>query len=793
MKDYSTCLLICLLTHLFFVEIQAQIPIKPLLWVEASSGVVKNSSNQVSKWIDKNNNQLYFTQLIDSIQALFVPSSIGGQTSIRFNGSTNFMDGPSIFPTNSDYTIVVVSQAFGASANILGGTSRTLWMAGNTTPQILHNGDFNNQVKSSIDPNVEPSIIIAQYRNSSQRGIFYINSQFADSAYCPPNLDSSIYLSAYQKCCYFNGDISEILIYNRIISNQERITLENYLFNKYKISKPGVIDSTFSVIPKNYELIPRDTNNKADIKIAGTFNQINYDSIKLIVLKDNAPYSTETKLLQSKNGKISFNFSSSIDAGLHEFRLELSLIKQKKDSLIKVVDHIVCGDVFIITGQSNSIFGGTSENNNYCRTFGKNYSFNKKDTNWIIASAAGYGGGPDIGAWGMFMAKKLIETYKIPICIMNGGVGGTTIEQHQRNDINPYEPNSIYGSLNYRMLKSGLANAVKGIFWYQGESNSSNLYFENFKALYQDWILDYPNIKNVYVVQIHHGCGAGDHNKLREIQRKLPESFPIITLMSTMALPGHDGCHYLLTGYSELGNRMYSLVAKDFYKEQFTEEIYPPNIIKSFYTSKSHNEIAVLFDHCKLGLKIQSDSAIGRYNISLKDYFYLDNLSGKIEALQNHEDTLFLKLKQPYLAKTLSYLPEVNYIDTALVYEGPYLTNLKGIGALTFYNVPVEMEIISNNIDLINEFQISAFPNPIAQSKFKELHFNSSENLNNSRIEFYSLDGVLQYKGVLKSSQINTYTLSNTQELKNLAPGFIIYKIIGQKINKGGILSIAFQ
>jgi hypothetical protein len=36
---------------------------------------------------------------------------------------------------------------------------------------------------------------------------------------------------------------------------------------------------------------------------------------------------------------------------------------------------------------------------------------------------------------------------------MNGGVGGTAIEQYQEMT-SPHEPNSIYGSLNYRMLIS---------------------------------------------------------------------------------------------------------------------------------------------------------------------------------------------------------------------------------------------------------------------------------------------------------------------------------------------------
>lgn len=760
--------------------IHAQIPINPVLWLDAAVGISQNAANQVSEWKGKNNQYRAFQDIVAN-QATYIPSSIGNLPAIRFNGSNSFMEASSVFPVLKDYTVVIVSQAFGPSQNIVGGNSRTIWMAGTTTPTMLHNGDFANQVKSSIDPGIEPSIIIAQYRNQNQQGQFYVNSLFADSAYCPQNLDSSIFLSAYQKCCFFNGDISEIMIYDRIISSQERISLENYLFNKYKINKPGFVDSTFSIIPKNYELLPRDQNNQAIINIAGTIPDLLFDSVKCIVLKDKKPYNNSSHLLKFKNGIAPINFNPMIESGLHEYTLEIHLLQQKKDSLIKIVEHIVCGDVFIITGQSNSIFGGTNLSNTYCRTFGKNYSFNKADTAWRIASAVGYGGGPDIGAWGMFMANHLIDSLQIPICIMNGGVGGTAIEQHQRNDITPYEPNSIYGSLNYRMLISGLSKHVKGIFWYQGESNSSNLYFENFRAMYQDWLQDYPNIKKVYVIQIHHGCGAGDHNNVRDVQRKLPESFPLISLMSTMALPGHDGCHYNLDGYSSLGNRMYQLVARDFYDKSTQLEIDPPNIQKAFYTTKQFDEIAILFAPNTQGIKIQNDSIIGPYNISVKDYLYLDHLPKKIKSLRINKDTLFAKLTTPVIVKTISYLPEINYLDTALVYQGPYITNLNGVGALTFYNVPVDLELNTNIIGFPNNNLITTQPNPINWDQLGSLRFNSAVDLNDAQVYFYTLNGTLCYQGNIISKNPSQYGIQVSSIIHEIPNGLLIYQISNSK------------
>lgn len=37
-----------------------------------------------------------------------------------------------------------------------------------------------------------------------------------------------------------------------------------------------------------------------------------------------------------------------------------------------------------------------------------------------------------IGCWAMELARRLVEAHDLPICILNGAVGGTRIDQHQR-------------------------------------------------------------------------------------------------------------------------------------------------------------------------------------------------------------------------------------------------------------------------------------------------------------------------------------------------------------------------
>ena len=144
MKSYLVHLLV------FFVlcsnHIAAQVPSNPVLWLDAAVGITKSPSNLVSEWQSKNNKNKAFQQIVAN-QATYIPTSIGNLPAIRFNGSNSFMEASAVFPLLKDYTVVIVSQAFGPSQNIVGGNSRTIWMAGTTTPTMLHNGDFANQVK----------------------------------------------------------------------------------------------------------------------------------------------------------------------------------------------------------------------------------------------------------------------------------------------------------------------------------------------------------------------------------------------------------------------------------------------------------------------------------------------------------------------------------------------------------------------------------------------------------------------------------------------------------------------
>ncbi|MBK6822040.1 MAG: hypothetical protein IPG87_03285 [Saprospiraceae bacterium] len=758
----------------------------PILFLNAGSGITLGPDSSVVSWKDNvSGNQA--VQNNPNARPKFIKNGINGLPSIQLNGKSSYMDFPSVFPVLKDYTLFLIIKTDAPSYNLIGGANRTLWLGGNTKPQMLHQGNFNSQVISTVDPGLDPALVIAEYNQSTQRGTFYINAQFADSAFCPSNIDSTIFIGAYNRSYFYNGSIGTIILFPGLLPTNTRDSIQKKLMAEYKIPGPPILDSSILSVPGNHHFFARDQNDLCNFEVKGYIFDSKFDSVFLKLYQNDQLISNLSTAIYFSNQKALYQFSPVLKSGLLDYRMELTAHSASGDSSLFIRNHLLCGDVFLINGQSNSIFGGSNDSDPFVKTFGLNYSQNKKDTFFTPASASGYGGGPDIGAWGMQLAKNIVKKHKVPVCVINGGVGGTSIQQHQRNDSNPAEPNSIYGSFLYRINQSKLGPKVKFLCWYQGESNATPQYFENFKSLYQDWKNDLPLLKKIYVMQIHHGCGTGDNSGVREIQRNLPKSFPDITVMSTNGLPGHDGCHYSVDGYRALAEWLSPLVEKDFYNGPELPDMTAPNLKYAYYTTPSKNRINLVFEPGIQEFIIPSDTVISNVKIRLIDYFYLDGLPFVINNISAQKDTVLLDLKTGAGGNFLTYLPEIYYHNSSTIFQGPYITNSRNIGALSFYQVPVLSTApvgIGNISSDLTDFLY--FNNPSSREnlllKIKPNNYSGA-----LKLIILSLQGQILY-----SQNLDNFHTEQTISFPALlsGSGMLLWKIYGKDFCKTGKIVI---
>ena len=469
----------------------------------------------------------------------------------------------------------------------------------------------------------------------------------------------------------------------------------------FRLSGQGL---EFTEVPEDYRLYARDVLDSALVTISGKVKKdFDFEALSLKVYKDGVLHDNQKMDLIDN----SFSLLTKINAGLHQFRFELYTHKNKMDSLYMVADSVVCGDAYIITGQSNSHASSSlsTYSNTYCRSFGVKTGFEAYDDAYEkVRWGSATGNAPDlegvggwftktpygVGVWGMELMKRIVEEHKVPVCIINGGSGSSSIEQ---NMLHPEKPSleTGFGRLAYRVDQAGLKDKVKAILWHQGETNSNfdknhERYSENFDQLLTDWKRVYMGLEKVYLFQLHPGCGGDYQSELRETQNQIAERYPIVDIMSTTGVTGHDGCHFSYEGYLEFADRIFPLVSRDFYQISNTTMISPPKLAN--LTASSGNEIVLTFDQ---PITIEHKKEVNGTVHFLKDQFFfrIDKSQAyelaSVKKIESKKDKIILKLQNKLDDERLTYLPNRYYLTTENVYNGPWIRGAENnLGALTF-------------------------------------------------------------------------------------------------------------
>jgi hypothetical protein len=394
----------------------------------------------------------------------------------------------------------------------------------------------------------------------------------------------------------------------------------------------------------------------------------------------------------------SYAFNATIEAGLFTYRVEYGTRTGGTDTVVATVNNLLCGDAFIIEGQSNAQATDTGTNTDQLNT----------SDPWVKTYDASLGWGPayakplspqwgsKVGFWGMKLAQDLVVQHSIPICLINGAVGGTLIAQHLPNPSNHTLPNgdeTIYANLLNRVIAARLTHGIRGIFWHQGESDSDTFgppiepdhlfYEQNFLAMSSAWKEDFPNFQRYVTFQIApNPCSINKFDReVREVQRQLPRLYSNMSIVNSIAVPGYLGCHYTKAGYENLAARVLPVVSRDFYGIAPTTPVTPPNLVGASFTSSARNAIALQFDQ-----------AMSWSSFSLPNYFINESnnlvtsgsAAGNVVTLQ--------------LSAAVSESSTIDYVRSSWNFQESVSTLLFGANALpggipnpalTFANVSI--------------------------------------------------------------------------------------------------------
>ena len=441
--------------------------------------------------------------------------------------------------------------------------------------------------------------------------------------------------------------------------------------------------------PEDNQFYARDDKNEGTLYYNGTLNE-DADSVFLKIYADGKLIKTER---QKPTAEKSYAFMARLKPGLIKYKVEFGSKRGSHETVRHTVTNLVCGDAYIIDGQSNAEATDVGDDDpsytsDWIRSYGSmaGHPEGARLKLWGNAVCRDRNGAKlQIGYWGMELARRLMENQKIPICIINGAVGGTRIDQHQRNPEDFEDVATIYGRLLWRIQQAKLTHGIRGVLWHQGENDqgadgpTGRFGWETYQQYFVDmsaaWKQDYPNIQHYYIFQIWpKACSMGingSDNMLREVQRTLPSYFSNMGIMSTLGIKPPGGCHYPVAGYAEIARLICSLVERDNYGRVFTNAITPPNLKKAYYTSDKQDEIALEFDQNMA------------WTDSLASEFYLDGVANNVVSGAVSGKVITLKLKGSSAAKKITYLDSKSWNENNLLYGE------NGIAALTFCNVPI--------------------------------------------------------------------------------------------------------
>ncbi len=256
------------------------LPTRLALWLAADASVVTDAKHRVVAWPDilygDNRSAEDATQIDETARPLLVPQAINGHPAVRFNGQSDFLVTTPL-ETTDDQTVLMVCQfspgAYdknrrwgGQILNYDGPPGREAngYLSNTLHPGVLQIGEplLAEEFKPSLltgqvfagfvgSATVEsgridakqvgdaPVVVTYLYDYSHGRAVLSINgkSYGEGRAFAPQAITSRKIIGRHAwKELFFQGDLAELLIYNKGLTPRELADTTAYLANKYSIT-----------------------------------------------------------------------------------------------------------------------------------------------------------------------------------------------------------------------------------------------------------------------------------------------------------------------------------------------------------------------------------------------------------------------------------------------------------------------------------------------------------------------------------------------------------------------------
>jgi len=241
-----------------------------LLWLRADAGVTQ-TGNKTSAWTSQGGNATTANQTVAGSQPAYVANALNGKPVIRFDGvddclnfagvPVNGLTGMTIFmvaanrsaqapSTHADASAIFWTESGGswgtvylspyqASVRYRFGTTQNQSAAYPTCTRSTSNGGLiggNFSISSVTHNGTSESLFVNGVAAFNQTGKLATIAACGSNGYLGRGNASTANSTQY----FYDGDIAEVIVYNRAVSDTERQTVEAYLNNKYFYAAPDI-------------------------------------------------------------------------------------------------------------------------------------------------------------------------------------------------------------------------------------------------------------------------------------------------------------------------------------------------------------------------------------------------------------------------------------------------------------------------------------------------------------------------------------------------------------------------
>lgn len=227
------------------------------LWLDAGD-LTGIDGSSVNSWLDKSGNNAHFNQTTVAYQPILKTNQLNSRNVVRFDGVNDFLTSTDITKNNIltnvggasiiaviKYPIsifqvdaVFISSGTGATrASLIKRTTNFLAMTNrrlDADTQVVLTSNFTSSVNFFIQ------LGIFDYANAY--GFLYINGykNIENLSYgtigSTSNTDSTIFTIGASTGNFLNGDIAEVMVFNRVLTTLEITNVNEYLSRKYNLT-----------------------------------------------------------------------------------------------------------------------------------------------------------------------------------------------------------------------------------------------------------------------------------------------------------------------------------------------------------------------------------------------------------------------------------------------------------------------------------------------------------------------------------------------------------------------------